>query len=326
MLNVDATTINLLLTRRCNFQCDHCMYSASPKLPGAYMSNEVLDAARRQAEVLWRNEIAVTVNLIGGEPTLNMDEFKRCLDHVMRWATSVEMTTNGWWLEKDDDIRRFLKIVSPYVNGDGDGDGFAVRISNDPYHDVFRSPDLQSTDALRRRVYQIWESGILDRTKYCVQPAGGWLVITVIIAPDAGEKLEEQFEELVDFYIPEPDPEAPWLYVDSPITPDQVRPMGRGFYVAYGDPKYCSPDYLSYLPDGRLMDICCGGSWCEFGTIFDDPMTLLKLNDKFIQETEPTCSGCREAARHWKRLRLKQAKQELEVENEDLSLEMEVYA
>ena len=47
------------------------------------------------------------------------------------------------------------------------------------------------------------------------------------------------------------------------------------------------------------MDICCKGSWCEFGTLDDHPLMLLELGKRFTKEVKPSCYSCKDDAEAW---------------------------
>lgn len=128
-----GVTISLLLTRKCNLQCDHCMYSSSPDEPGAYMTYRLLTRIMDQIGAMRVGRESLTINLIGGEPTVSMAAFRRCLDSIMRMADGipVTMSTNGWWLGRVAAARRFHEITRRYAN---EPELFMVRVSNDIYH------------------------------------------------------------------------------------------------------------------------------------------------------------------------------------------------
>jgi len=109
-----------------------------PKAKERWMSNEdisdVLTLAREFADLNY----TVSINLIGGEPTKDLDQFARiidCLDTRSGNDFRFEMTTNGWWLRSWETLCRFAWIVVPFMRSHG----LSIRISNDEYHDPFRS-------------------------------------------------------------------------------------------------------------------------------------------------------------------------------------------
>lgn len=327
----EHVTISLLLTRRCNFACSHCFYECGPSADGGYMSSEVLNAVHDQVLTLKELDIYPTINLIGGEPTLDLDQFERILERVMGWGVPIEMTTNGWWFHEVETAQRFFEIVAPYVDSEGygiEGDReFSVRISNDRHHDQFRPTWLQH-GKLSNAVQCLWECderGIFYTTKYvcydCGEEYETWPDDE--ICPGCEGNVDIEDEPAMRWIPPMPAEFDPWLYVQPYQTTGGVIPIGRASNWGSNDAGakgYCHAGMLSYLPGGTLMDICCKGSWCEFGTVWDNPLVLLELGRRFVESEKPTCSECRECAETWKAANLEQVKSEIESEIEALGV------
>lgn len=312
-------TISLLLTRRCNFECAHCFYECSTKFRG-YMGFDVLSAVEEQALRLRELDIYPEINLVGGEPTLNMEAFGAILHEVMSWNFPVTMTTNGWWLHREKTARQFFNTVAPYVPVDGAGHGMeelCIRISDDKFHDEFRPHWLQN-GKLSHRLNGVWEWDneiLYEQVLMCPvchdefkNPPKDDL------CPDCGEYLEYEYYEALDHHLPQPHPDDPWIYVEHRSMNRPVAPLGRAKYFGWaeiGCDKYSQAKELSYLPNGKLMDICCKGAWCEFGTVWDDPLLLLTISDTFVRERKPRCYFCREEAEDWKKTRLRKVRAEV---------------
>jgi hypothetical protein len=309
------------------------MYECGTEFKG-WMSDKVLWAVKGQIDSLQELGVHAGINLVGGEPTLNLDRFEHILSQVMRWDVGVEMTTNGWWMNKPSTIRRFMDIVRCYVDPDGHGletrDGlpFSVRISNDQFHDAFRPEGLQG-QRLEWALSNLWErdeDGVFYKTKwYCGEcdtyRASEW-------CPKCEEDCCDIYEEEVCQRPPEPDGDDPWICVESIRSSWRgwatVIPNGRGRIGGHNDVgcrDYSNADSLSYLPNGRLMDVCCKGSWCEFGTVYDDPLLLLELAKTFTERTKPSCSGCRELATEWKKTHLRKERNRIKKEIERMNQE-----
>jgi MoaA/NifB/PqqE/SkfB family radical SAM enzyme len=112
--------IQLILTRKCNFRCAHCMFSCSSA--GPHMPEEVF---RKTLPLV---EQAGAVNVVGGEPTLH-PEFGRLLEALTCAAGSVRLVTNGSW------ARGGLQDILPMVRASKNlRERFTVRISNDRWH------------------------------------------------------------------------------------------------------------------------------------------------------------------------------------------------
>lgn len=318
----DGVTISLLLTEACTFACRHCMYDCSPKSNPFYMGDDVLCKIKRQVDLLQELEIRVAINLIGGEPTMDMAKFAHVLNIVGRWPVDIEMTTNGWWLTADDATKCFMEIMAPYVDPSGSsecletGERVSVRISNDPYHNEFRPDYLKGAavpyyargqgDRLHTALENVWEGGALFAEGVCICPEcekelpSGY-------CEDCDVDGEYQEADEYTVYAPPPDSGDPWIYVEPYYTNAAgITPNGRGVDVSRmsdsGHKGSGGVTILTYLPDGRLMDVCGRGSWCEFGTADDSPIFLAEVTKEFFRQREGGngCWDCRSQADIWR--------------------------
>jgi hypothetical protein len=301
--------IGLMLTEYCPFQCKHCMFSCSSKVPKTYMSDETIrKIACQWREIYWAIEHGAVypgmngvrdfyvddINLIGGEPVADLDEFERCLrtaHEEFGAMTTFEMTTNGWWLSTNETAYRFMQIVAPYIDSNGTGDDFHVRISGTRYHDEFRPRWLKGEYRLNERLEQIF----------------------------SGLDCPEEYQDA--YLAPKPHPGDPWIYVGGDLETQHVVPVGRGadFGQAsntdrwYGDPQtICGPNSLIYDPQGNLRDICCRGSKACFGSADDNPWVLYMLGKAYIDQCKPNCYDCHKMAEEWQKQYLATPKEQLE--------------
>jgi len=342
-------TISLMvLGLHCNFRCDHCMYDCSPEEPIVMFSNENLLKVQDMVNTLVEHDVHPTINLVGGEPTADLDEFKRVLDRVMRWGVEVEMTTNGWWVGNVETARRFFEIVKPYIYGESREDcgpcGFSIRVSNDPYHDQFRKTRYRGKrlNAYVEDLFDRDEDGVFyERTMYCSECGedieeepcpndcsdhvafeeedGVWW------CEDCNRKVDSEHTNYHDIDYDEreimdrpiaPSSDCGWLYVQNTEyqKSEYVIPNGRGANIGSngdGCSSYSNCNKLSFMPDGQLMDICCKGSWCEFGTLDDDPFVLLELGRKFAETMKPNCWTCGDAVVEWSEKHLEREREGL---------------
>jgi hypothetical protein len=326
----DRVVVNLFLTEQCNFECGHCFYAASPRSPKGYMKKEMLDKIRHFVLTLREKYHAnVDVNLIGGEPTLNLKEFKRCLDHVMDWrddtrmgSIEFEMTTNGWWLSKAKWTLEFFEAILPHCESDF-GEGLTVRVSDDNYHMEWRVGYLKDRRA-KPALDSLLENGTIDDepvfwAQYvnCYECAhemldGEWPGK----CPKCGcEEMDYGRDEyLLSRQLPEVQEGQPWIYAEQPDIQrislyDKGRSVGDSWVVPSndncdwggndkGESKYChnGVHQMTFDPKGIHRDGCCSGSDMQFSTIGDDPLVVLGLNNTFTKEYRPTCQGCRSGA------------------------------
>jgi len=294
--------IELLITRYCTYNCEHCMYNCGTHESKEYMSDEILAKVKKQVDFLKKINIHVCVNLIGGEPTINFDKFSHVFKEVETWNTPVSMTTNGWWLSSRKNIERFFETVAPYVNKDGkshweygDNSGLTIRISVDPFHDKKRkTKDIQ----------------------------------------EALNNIFSDYDLLLKYNVPIPYPTDPWLWKQINIIDGEDRyyiaPNGRGKNVSnikewmnkYSkDGNFCMYNFnrienIHYEPDGHITDTCGFGSMYDFGTVDDNVVYILELiwqykKDRWQNKDNQKfgCWNCREMVQEWKNRNFEKYKQ-----------------
>jgi hypothetical protein len=328
----DHIVVNLWLTEQCNFECGHCFYMMSPRSPKGYMSDEMLAKLRGFVLTLREKYRAnVDVNLIGGEPTLNLKEFKRCLDYVMQWQNdtslggiSFEMTTNGWWLSKPKWTVEFFEAVLPHV-AEEYGDGLIIRVSDDSYHMPFR-PGFLKNKRVKPVLGELLENGrINDEPVFWSETAvcecgyeGSYYEWNG--CPKCGKEdwTDIKEEYLLSHDIPSVEEGAPWIYADQPDIQRFSRyDKGRQDDYSWVVPSNDGCDWgksdkgargqchtgvqeVTFDPKGVHRDGCCSGSDMQFSTIDDDPLVVLGLNNTFTRTSQPTCRSCRSEAEAYK--------------------------
>ena len=301
ILGITEVHVNLLVTRRCNYECAHCMYAAGPKLPGEYMRYEdvaeVLEFIRKLREVL--PDANFSVNFVGGEPTLDMDR----LENVIRWIQedpdiSIEMTTNGWWLESLDTTVDFYQKIFPYFSETES----LIRISHSPYHQPFRSESLNRTlgsvtlrnsassfhDVLEERI-QCFEEEIFEDT--------------VDMTDDEMHERNYAMEThrgLGEAYGFLHESSAEYLYLDHQLSgSDKVSPVGRargssivpanqdGSCHKVNDVKFTFMPTKEGERPARLYDPCCNGGKVYLGWA-DEGLDLLIRRYLFMESLHAT--------------------------------------
>jgi RNA polymerase subunit RPABC4/transcription elongation factor Spt4 len=302
--------LNLWLTEACNFQCAHCFYGKSPRSPKGYISNDMLYAIySQQVRPLLDMKLGLTVNLIGGEPTLNLDEFERVLNTIETWGSlpneiEIEMTTNGWWLQRAKHARRFLEIVRHLASDDGIENGFSVRVSSGRYHqEFFKYGDPKSL------LDELFESGsvngepvLWEEEKVCMS-CNETFDTDQEACPECGSEDYDYQEKYGYVSIEPPNSNSPWIYAQDTdgegIAPSGIRGEWGNNDKGARWPGYCGNLSLCFDPKGYQRDGCCSGGDHPFGTVDDHPLVLLTLIRNFIQEVKPTCYGCRNEALSW---------------------------
>ncbi len=120
--------IQVIITRKCNFLCGHCMWSCIPS--GRHMPLSIFK------KTLPYIERAGGVNIVGGEPTIHplFSKILFSISDISLSKQSIRVVTNGSWiLSKPDEIIETLSVVSKKIGKEN----IFVRISNDRYHRKF---------------------------------------------------------------------------------------------------------------------------------------------------------------------------------------------
>ena len=311
----DPITYSILATMDCPFTCGHCMYECKPGNTG-YVSHEILNAMRNQVATLEECGYRVTVNIVGGEPTNIPKEFDRVLEHVTSWATDISMVTNGWWLADEDAARSVINSICKWAGQLIEYDQFTVRVSNDRYHKSCWNEICKWSTP----------SAILQSLKDGVSEIE-WS--STIECAECGEERDDDGSECVDCgcedieyrnieFIHYDTQEYKWIYCE-PDNPSWTRddasvilPQGRAASFGYNDHSQNGTSHsdcghhLTFDPKGNLTDVCCRGSQCLFGTVYDNPAYLMKIVQDFIEEMHPDCYECRDAAKAWAKVHLEE--------------------
>ena len=123
-----ATSIALMVTRRCNMRCGHCSVESGPDVKGEPSEAELLDWIRQAAAGGVR-----AINLTGGEPMLRPAVVLRLAREARRLGVTTSLTTNGSWGRTAARARRGVRALQRAGLG-------ALTVSVDRYHDEFQGP------------------------------------------------------------------------------------------------------------------------------------------------------------------------------------------
>lgn len=319
----DRVVVNIFLTEQCNFTCKHCFYAAGPHLPKGYISNETMGKIERFIDILLDDlkVPSVRVNLIGGEPTLNLKEFKRCFDISMEWCRARreridwEMTTNGWWLSEMKNTLAFLEIIKGYIPTGGaerdDGGDFQIRISDTAWHREWRkgqlkgkyvSPFVEELFSETNQDFWVAESECDECGHTIAWYCDGDDCPSCGVEGSMHCTKEERLIEL-----PAIDPNMPWIYADKwddarhVIPSNEERSYWGGNDLASNGEGCGTHSIVTFKPNGKHIDGCCKGSNLPFGSVDDHPLVLMGLNSTFLTEEKPSCRECHMQAKRWRK-------------------------
>jgi hypothetical protein len=311
-LQKEGLTIELLITRKCNFYCGHCMYDCSPFEDSKYMPNDILKKVKQQVDFLKELGIKPVINIIGGEPTLDLDKFEYIFNLIQTWNVNVTVSTNGWWLKSEETTDRFFSIFRPYLSPlwtyqSITGNYIIVRISDDKYHQSQRilknipEPlDVYSYMARKnlfidKHCFIVWQNGFTEA--YWIFPNG------------RGEKISQLKDIYKQFNI-----NGSYCFTDVSGT----KIIENGGFAPFNDNFEIG--FIHYNPDGLIEDGCKYGSIYDVGTVDDNILFSMMLinkykTDRFNCGKKYNCYNCRTMFKTWKKKNLKNARKELEYYN-----------
>jgi MoaA/NifB/PqqE/SkfB family radical SAM enzyme len=116
------TGLHLLLTYKCNFECDHCFVWGSPWQRGTMTLDQIetiLNQARELGTVEW-------IYFEGGEPYLFYPILLRGVRKAAELGFRVGIVTNAYWATAHDDALEWLRPFAGEIDD--------LSISNDTFH------------------------------------------------------------------------------------------------------------------------------------------------------------------------------------------------
>jgi len=253
--------IGVMITSKCDFRCDHCMFSCTNH--GRHMSQEVLSKVgyfiRSESDKIHE------VNIYGGEPFIDMEHFNNCMDELYTHDLNFHISSNGSFLSSP---KRFEAVVDWCTRKFtyNQGEASAIRISNTTFHKKNRS------DLLERKI-QSFEWAIKDPYSFAD-------------FFDMGDRDEESYYDIPNPLIwsdPSWHTHPATFYLDRPSSYEGINPSGRALTTnSYSsgrdhelscvltansyedfDELWNDMGEIEFYPNGDI-GICC---YCKSGTV-----------------------------------------------------------
>ena len=328
--------LNLRLTNACGFACAHCMFSSHPlsKAHEKWMSNADIDSIMALAGELEQAGYSVCLNLIGGEPTKDLQQFSRILNcfsnHSACGRVNFEMTTNGWFLRSWESLCKFAAAAGQFIRERE----MSIRISNTDYHDPFRSyvekrlmfEDTKPRDCGggERKVSRL-ESALecpFDHYEFQAACPECEAALSGMVCSKCGLELsEDDYAEAQDKGCAAPGHE--WIaellkaakegrfYVDRRSPGEaKISPVGRAAKNGIGYQACECWDgraIFTIEPGGDLQGVCCTGGHVPIGNVRDGAWQLYALASLYIRaikqrypgKTSARCQRCSAFAAGW---------------------------
>lgn len=232
---MELSGIHILLTYRCNLECDHCFAWGSPWQDGTI-------TLRKLEEILRQSDALGTVRWIyfeGGEPFLYYVLLERGVRMAAEHGFAVGIVSNGYWATSVDDARECLRPFAGTVDD--------LSLSRDLFH---------GTDEHRQ---------LVEHARIAAQELSIPTGVISIAQPDAAAtavqgKLPEgesrvmyrgrAAEQLVDRV-----PLHPWAdFTECPY--EDLRDPGRVHVDPFGNVHICQGISIGNVLQTPLADLC----------------------------------------------------------------------
>ena len=120
---IDLKSVHLLLTYKCDGECDHCFVWSGPMAPGTMTLDLVAEILRQASEV----DSVDSVYFEGGEPFLFYPVLLKGVEMAREAGFEVGIVSNAYWAESEDDAQHWLRPLADLGIAD-------LSLSTDDYH------------------------------------------------------------------------------------------------------------------------------------------------------------------------------------------------
>jgi organic radical activating enzyme len=115
--------VHLLLSYKCDLECDHCFVWGNPTAKGAFRIDQVQQILKEARKL----ETVTYVSVEGGEPFLHYPIMLRTVQQATRLGLHVEVLTNCYWATCQEDAEAWLTPLAEAKN-------VQLTLSSDSYH------------------------------------------------------------------------------------------------------------------------------------------------------------------------------------------------
>jgi Radical SAM superfamily/4Fe-4S single cluster domain len=116
------TSLHLLLTYQCTFECDHCFVWGSPHQTGTMSSEQIREILRQAHEV----GTIGSIYFEGGEPFLYYPVLIAGVQEAARQGFQTGVVSNAYWATNLEDARVWLKPMAGFLQD--------LTVSSDLFH------------------------------------------------------------------------------------------------------------------------------------------------------------------------------------------------
>lgn len=115
--------IGLLMTRKCQVTCPHCIIQAGPHQTEEISLSDAFDWITQAAH--YRSGHIKVLSLTGGEPFYRLSHIKQVADHAATQGLYVSAVTNAYWASSLEEAVRVLRLNTAIK---------MISVSTDVYH------------------------------------------------------------------------------------------------------------------------------------------------------------------------------------------------
>ncbi|UCE81157.1 MAG: radical SAM protein [Methanobacteriota archaeon] len=117
------SSVHILLTYKCDSECDHCFVWSSPHAPGTMSIHQITEILKQATDLKSVN----SVYFEGGEPFLFYPIMLKGIELAKQSGFDAGIVSNAYWAEDEDDARLWLKPLANLGVAD-------LSLSADDYH------------------------------------------------------------------------------------------------------------------------------------------------------------------------------------------------
>jgi len=221
------SSLHLLLTYQCNFECDHCFVWGSPRQSGT-MTLATVREILRQADALGTIQ---SIYFEGGEPFLYYPVLHRAVEEAVDRGFQTGVVTNAYWATDLEDATAWLRPLAGLIQ--------SLSISSDLYHydDVLSRHARNAESAAEQLEIPISTISVAQPDETADALA------SLIVRGRAAEKLADRV------------PHRPWsTFNECPY--EDLREPGRLHVDPLGHLHLCQGLTLGNLFHAPLVEIC----------------------------------------------------------------------
>ena len=120
---VGLESVHLLLTYKCDGECDHCFVWSGPQAPGTMSTHHVAEVIEQASEI----DSVSSIYFEGGEPFLFYPVLLKGVELARQRGFEVGIVSNAYWAETSDDAELWLRPLAELGVSD-------LSLSSDDYH------------------------------------------------------------------------------------------------------------------------------------------------------------------------------------------------